>query len=121
MELYVVGYGGRCVIANQRLETWDGENFGDLQHAQLFRRRSLAHKELERIEASLRQSTVKTYVNRVGPEEFPRFVIVNEDEDVFDGQGFGHIRSAIVYAHRALAEQDAARIEAERSDFFHGD
>src|SRR5579885_3754432 len=116
MELYVIGVGSRCVIANDRLQTWTGESWGDLESARLFTHRSSAQVELERIESSLRNTTMKLYVNRVGPEDFPRYIIVDEDDHVFDGHGFGHIRSALVYAHRNLAEQDAARIESERSD-----
>ncbi len=113
MELYVIGVGSRCVIANDRLQGW-----GKLECGKLFSCRSVAHTELSRIEAPPCQSTMKTYINRVGPEEFPRYIIVNEDDEVWNGQGFGHIRSGLIYAHRDLAEQDAARIEAERSDFF---
>lgn len=117
MNLYVIGVGRSCVIANDRLQVWDGEAWGKLEWGKLFSCRSVAHAELRRIEAS--QSTMNTSINRVGSEEFPRYVIVDEDSQVWNGEGFGHIRSALIYAHRNLAEQDAARIEAERSDFFY--
>jgi hypothetical protein len=64
---------------------------------------------------------MKTYINRIGPEEFPRYIIVDEDSQVFDGQDFGDVRCGLIYAHQELAEKDAARIEADRSDFFHSE
>jgi hypothetical protein len=57
---------------------------------------------------------MKLYVNRIGPEEFDRFVIVNEDHQVWDGNDFGDVRCGLLYAHRDLAEADAARIEADQ-------
>lgn len=118
VELYVVGVGSRCVIANDRLQVWDGEAWGKLDFARFYRSRSIAQVALERIEASLRRSTMTTCVHRVGAEEFPRFVIVNKDHDVWNGHSFGDIRSGLLYAHRNLAETDAAEIEADRFDFF---
>jgi hypothetical protein len=121
MDLFVIGIGSGCVIADGRLDVWNGTGFGNLHRARLFACRSAAQAELERIETSREQPTMKTYVNRIGPEDFDRYVIVNEDHEVFDGEGFGDLRSGLVYANRDLAKQDAARIEAERSNFFQGE
>ena len=60
---------------------------------------------------------MKTYINRIGPEEFPRYIIVDEDHQVWDGDAFGHVRCGLVYAHQDLAEADAARIESDQQSF----
>jgi hypothetical protein len=57
------------------------------------------------------------YVNRIGPEEFDRYVIVNESHQVWDGNDFGDVRCGLLYAHPDLAEADAARIKADQESF----
>ncbi len=57
---------------------------------------------------------MKTYVNRLGSEEFPRWIVVNDDHEVWDGDAWGEVQCGLLYAHRGLAEADGARIAADQ-------
>jgi hypothetical protein len=57
---------------------------------------------------------MKTFVNQIGPPAFPRFIIVSENNMIWDGDAWtDDVRLGVRYAHQHVAEADAAAIESD--------